>query len=727
MFGMDKLASAYLAQAIDMAHELGLFESTTYIMHKKLRHSYDLTAWPLFHWQCTLSLQFQTAPLLRTPPHSPLPDPDLNADWYSEIWLKYPSTSVLVPMQYRYTFKARVEFSLILNEAMLQASTNEGDNQVVQSGARRIVETVEKLEAWYHTLPDPLLPSNIVFPSQLKLHLHYCYVLIQLYEILTSYENNGSQPLLLDQDELRKSLTHYRASFETILRIHYLRHSFEYGNMMLTQFLALLAFLALNKLDSPMARDSSEQKVPGTDVEDTDIRAAKAALPIAQKGLSDQGRGYYLPKSVFQDVLSHMTPSDSDTLQSFITIQQEGPEVTKERKIRMESHCPPDIIHIANNLDRQLHDNWIHRFAKLTIDKESGSSILDMVFGCKDGEASLPLHGYFIVSCSGHVFPDRELSRQGAFESAAATTLELSDTDEEVQAGPSLPRLLSRANVTKIACEPCRKRKAKCCGERPKCKACINKGLECHYQASSRDLPVLKRKYNEIQEKVNIYERLYDLLMNVPEQDSHAILGKLREGPDVATTILQVDDGDLLLQLASASETRLCKGQAVENLSNWLRGVLPSRGGGLSALATPGSHDANLGDASASAPAGGTSGAASCPLSLEHEKATSSNPDAKVMSSSEGRRGPSQSRIRSWAEGMQNDHMPDRLPQSHGLDHVPSTLDQRDLELYPPAWTTITNDMHLILHLLALYKGRSDDPMAGISARRGWKWLWTEN
>jgi hypothetical protein len=51
MFGIDKLASAYLVQAIDIAHELGLFEPTTYIMHKKLRHSYDLTAWSLFHWQ----------------------------------------------------------------------------------------------------------------------------------------------------------------------------------------------------------------------------------------------------------------------------------------------------------------------------------------------------------------------------------------------------------------------------------------------------------------------------------------------------------------------------------------------------------------------------------------------------------------------------------------------------------------------------------------------------
>ncbi|KAF5697412.1 nitrogen assimilation transcription factor nirA [Fusarium mundagurra] len=265
------------------------------------------------------------------------------------------------------------------------------------------------------------------------------------------------------------------------------------------------------------------------------------------------------------------------------------------------------------------------------------------------------------------------------------------------------PRLPPRVNLTKVACEPCRKRKAKCCGERPRCKACINRGLECHYQASSRDLPVLQRKFDEIQEKFNIYERVYDLLMNLPEQDSHAILSKLRDGPDVATSILQVDDGDLLLQLASASETRLCKGQAVENLSNWLRGVLPSRGGGLSALVMPGSHDANLGDASASAPVGGTSGAAPFSLSFEPENATSSNPDAKFMGSSEDRREPSQFRITSWAQGMQNDHMPDRLPQSRGLNRVPSILDQREWQHHPPAWTTVTNDINLVLHLLALY------------------------
>ncbi|KAF6525636.1 hypothetical protein HZS61_011431 [Fusarium oxysporum f. sp. conglutinans] len=160
---------------------------------------------------------------------------------------------------------------------------------------------------------SPLLVNAILAVGCLKLH--------------------GSSPLLLDQDELQKSLAKYRAYFETILRIHYLRHSFEYGNMMLTHFLTMLAFLALLKLDTLLSPDPSEPEVPSMDVGDSDLRAAKATLLIAQKGLSDQGRGCYLPKRVLQKVLSRLTPSDSNVLQSVITIQKEGPEAAEEHKM----------------------------------------------------------------------------------------------------------------------------------------------------------------------------------------------------------------------------------------------------------------------------------------------------------------------------------------------------------------------------------------------------------
>ncbi|CEI70926.1 hypothetical protein FVEN_g9698 [Fusarium venenatum] len=295
------------------------------------------------------------------------------------------------------------------------------------------------------------------------------------------------------------------------------------------------------------------------------------------------------------------------------------------------------------------------------------------------------------------------------------------------------PRHRSRANVTKIACEPCRKRKGKCFGERPKCTACINKGLECHYQASYQDLRILKRKYDEIQGKVNIYEQLWHLLRCLPERESHDIVRRLREGADVTTIRRQINNGDLQLQLASTPETRLYNGQAVENISEWLDGVLPLGGGGLPAVDPRGGHDANIGDASASASADGASGDIFPPLGMEPKNAstvvtwqstlwsdigqrsprqfstqgqtmsTRGNCHAKAMSSAEGRQRSSQSQIASRAESMQADHMPDGLPRTHGLDQAPLTLDEPELKDFIGTWTTITNDIDWILHLLALY------------------------
>ncbi|RKL36356.1 hypothetical protein BFJ70_g7287 [Fusarium oxysporum] len=383
MFDMDPLSSAFLVRSIEIAHELGLFEPTTYIMNKKLRNSYDLTAWSLFHWQC---YQFMIQPLLKAPPKTPLPDPDRDPEWFGEIWLKYPSSSTLVPLRLGLLFKAKMRFSVVLNEAMLEVEKDSTDSYLFRNGATRIIKIAERMDTWYKAMPEPLSPTQIVSPSQLKIHLHHCYVIIQLYEILAPGGQRQAPNLPIEEEELRKSLSKYRGYFETILRIHYLRHSFEYGNMMLTRFLSMLAFLSLNKIESLATSTKPEHTITGSglDVGDTDPKEARATLLIAQKGLSDQGRGYYLPKTLLRDILTNMTASDATILQSFITIPSEGPEKTQERKMYMESHCPPDILRIANDPSKQPDGNWIRKFAMLTLGEKSGRSILGMISGGRE-------------------------------------------------------------------------------------------------------------------------------------------------------------------------------------------------------------------------------------------------------------------------------------------------------------------------------------------------------
>ncbi|KAF5696895.1 nitrate assimilation regulatory nira [Fusarium globosum] len=64
-------------------------------------------------------------------------------------------------------------------------------------------------------------------------------------------------------------------------------NSFEYGNIMLARFLAPLASLALNTLETITSPHAPDSKVSSIELGDIGPRAARTTLFITQKGLSD--------------------------------------------------------------------------------------------------------------------------------------------------------------------------------------------------------------------------------------------------------------------------------------------------------------------------------------------------------------------------------------------------------------------------------------------------------
>ena len=59
-----------------------------------------------------------------------------------------------------------------------------------------------------------------------------------------------------------------------------------------------------------------------------------------------------------------------------------------------------------------------------------------------------------------------------------------------------------------------------------------------------------------MQQRIEDHERLYAALRTMSEQDSRAVLDKLRLGADVSTVLRQIKEGDLLLQLSLVPESR---------------------------------------------------------------------------------------------------------------------------------------------------------------------------
>ncbi|KAF5549290.1 nitrogen assimilation transcription factor nit-4 [Fusarium mexicanum] len=128
---------------------------------------------------------------------------------------------------------------------------------------------------------------------------------------------------------------------------------------------------------------------------------------------------------------------------------------------------------------------------------------------------------------------------------------------------PKRPITQRRLNPVLAACEPCRKYKVKCSGERPACRRCLQRKLACIYVARPGETrsQALNRCSHETCEgssqRSSVYEELVGLLKNLPEQDAQAILQRLRSGTDTASVANQARAGNLLLQMAVVPETRL--------------------------------------------------------------------------------------------------------------------------------------------------------------------------
>lgn len=111
-----------------------------------------------------VGFSFMFAPLLAKPPSQPLPDPSEDADWYGEIWIKYPLDQRLSPSYFGYTFRARSQFRVIMNE-FCQAAYSE--SLLVDLG--RANGLYSQLRSWYNALPELLQPKKIVLPGHLQL------------------------------------------------------------------------------------------------------------------------------------------------------------------------------------------------------------------------------------------------------------------------------------------------------------------------------------------------------------------------------------------------------------------------------------------------------------------------------------------------------------------------------------------------------------------------------
>ncbi|KAF2206898.1 hypothetical protein CERZMDRAFT_102954 [Cercospora zeae-maydis SCOH1-5] len=98
--------------------------------------------------------------------------------------------------------------------------------------------------------------------------------------------------------------------------------------------------------------------------------------------------------------------------------------------------------------------------------------------------------------------------------------------------------------AVEVACWPCRKRKAKCSGERPSCGPCTQRGVECayEYEEGLTKLSWLKMKLDEATAKTDNLEFLLEEMRTRSDEESSMILAIIRLGADLEKVVSQLKE-----------------------------------------------------------------------------------------------------------------------------------------------------------------------------------------
>ncbi len=101
------------------------------------------------------------------PPREPLPAYSEAADYFGEMWIRYPDGKVPLPVACGETIRATSELRAIMgNIALRSFSLDAPSGRITWEDA---VTYRTMLQTWYHGLPQALGAQHLVLPAQIKL------------------------------------------------------------------------------------------------------------------------------------------------------------------------------------------------------------------------------------------------------------------------------------------------------------------------------------------------------------------------------------------------------------------------------------------------------------------------------------------------------------------------------------------------------------------------------
>lgn len=137
--------------------------------------------------------------------------------------------------------------------------------------------------------------------------MEYCILLFKVAQMVSDEPTTrpqASPKTTNDKGRPSRGVAYALRCLETVLRLYYLRYSFEHTDTFLTYFLSILADMTIESMNSTSISSNDEET----------LKILRATLTLCVKGLYDQGQHIFVSSIICRLMQDRMTDEDMNEL-----------------------------------------------------------------------------------------------------------------------------------------------------------------------------------------------------------------------------------------------------------------------------------------------------------------------------------------------------------------------------------------------------------------------------
>lgn len=194
--------------------------------------------------------------------------------------------------------------------------------------------------------------------------IQYYNVLINLFEAALEVQEDDPMEwssLWTIPNNPQDILSAAKASMETVIRLYYLRHGFNFSDCMVVHGLMVLAGLTIRELLEIRRSGNPDPAL---------LEDLRSSLALAAKGISEQGNYQYVTRAISSVFGGNLDPDDKALVESVVHQSDKSPgEAIKSSQVHTQ--IPVYVVSLAQNPEERRLEAMLKQ---LSLEKESSRS-----------------------------------------------------------------------------------------------------------------------------------------------------------------------------------------------------------------------------------------------------------------------------------------------------------------------------------------------------------------